>query len=271
MKLNLAECGDVAINVAKMAGELAQQQRNQGLSIDAKGIQDFVTQADVAVEQLIKTQLLKHYPTDSVFGEELGKGVDEGASADISKELVNQASDLTWVIDPIDGTTNYMKGMDYWCISIALVRNNEILLGCVFAPDKNEMYLALKDQGATLNGKTLSNLLDVSADKVVLGIGRSNRSSFKQYIATIEYLYAQQIDYRRFGSAALTLAQIANGEIDGYYEAHLNSWDACAGWLIAAEAGASCSEFLSDGALENGNRVVVANSSIYAKLNAQLV
>ncbi|MEH6445994.1 MAG: inositol monophosphatase family protein [Oceanospirillaceae bacterium] len=262
MKLNLAERGDVVIRVAKMAGELAQQQRNQGLSIDAKGIQDFVTQADVAVEQLIKTQLLKHYPTDAVFGEELGKGASESTNED--------ASDLTWVIDPIDGTTNYMKGMDYWCVSIALVRNNEILLGCIFAPDKDEMYLALKDQGATLNGKKISNLLDVSADKVVLGIGRSNRSSFKQYIATIEYLYQQQIDYRRFGSAALTLAQIANGEIDGYYEAHLNSWDACAGWLIAAEVGASCSEFLSDGALQNGNRVVVVNNSIYAKLNAQL-
>ncbi len=252
MSFNLSERAKVVAEIARKAGAIAQQHRRQGLEIDNKGVQDFVTQADRAVESLISEQLLAHYPQEGIFGE----------------EHKPRTSDLgTWVIDPIDGTTNYIKGMDYWCVSIAFVFDNEILLGCVYAPDKDALYLAVKDQGVTLNGKRLEPLAAVPAHKAIMGIGRSSRSEFSGYIAAIEFLHQQDMDYRRFGSAALTLAQVASAEVDGYYEAHLNSWDACAGWLIAAEAGAICTQFLVDGALEKGNRTLVSNSTIFDQLD----
>lgn len=255
MSFNLKERATTVAEIAKQAGAIAQQYRRQGLEIDNKGVQDFVTQADTAVESLISDQLLANYPEEGIFGEE-------------HQPLSSDAG--TWVIDPIDGTTNYIKGMDYWCISIAFVHNNEILLGCVYAPDKEALYLAVKDQGVTLNGKTLEKRVDVPAQKAVIGIGRSNRSDFCGYLAAVEFLHQQSIDYRRFGSAALTLAQFSSAEIDGYYEAHLNSWDACAGWLIAAEAGANCAQFMTEGALVNGNRALVSNSAFFDQLNAHL-
>ena len=256
MSFNLNERAVTVADIARQAGAIAQQHRRQGLEIDNKGVQDFVTQADRAVESLISDQLLAHYPEEGIFGEEhQPRNSDAG----------------TWVIDPIDGTTNYIKGMDYWCISIAFVYNNEILLGCVYAPDKDALYLAIKDQGVTLNGKKLAKLADVSPHKAVIGIGRSNRCEFSGYLAAVEFLHQQSIDYRRFGSAALTLAQVASAEVDGYYEAHLNSWDACAGWLIASEAGANCAQFMTDGALEKGNRALVSNSTFFEQLDAHCV
>ncbi len=253
MSFNFNERALVVAEIAKQAGALAQQHRANGLKVDNKGVQDFVTQADIAVEALISKQLLARYPEEGIFGEE-------------NKPKASDAG--TWVIDPIDGTTNYIKGMDYWCISIAFVHNNEILLGCVYAPDKDTLYLAIKGEGVELNGKALATLTDVPAQKAIIGIGRSNRCEFSGYIAAIEFLHQQRIDYRRFGSAALTLAQVASAEVDGYYEAHLNSWDACAGWLIAAEAGASCSDFMIEGALENGNRTLVSNATFFDQLDA---
>lgn len=255
MSFNLKERAAVVEDIARQAGDLAKQQRDLGLSIDNKGVQDFVTQADLAVEKLICQQLSQHFPGEGFFGEEQNQ----------------QPSDAgTWVIDPIDGTTNYIKGMDYWCVSIAFVHNNQVLLGGIYAPDKQDMYIAIKDQGSYLNGELIAPLVDIEASRAVIGIGRSNRCSFSGYIQVIENLHKQQIDYRRFGSAALSLAQIASGQVDAYYEAHLNSWDACAGWLVAKEAGASSAPFLNENALEQGNQALVANQGIYATLQAQI-
>lgn len=255
MNLKLHQRSTIVAQIAKEAGALAQSYREKGLEVASKGVQDFVTQADLAVEALISEQLLAHFPEEGIYGEEQNQQPKVAG---------------TWVIDPIDGTTNYLKGMDYWCISIAFVQNQEILLGCVYAPDKEMLYLAIKGQGVQLNNQPLAKLAHIDAQQAVIGIGRSNRSLFKGYLMAVEYLYQQQIDYRRLGSAALSLAQVASGEIDGYYEAHLNSWDACAGWLIAAEAGADCATFMSVKALQQGNRALVANCAIYQRLNENL-
>ncbi|MGB1238416.1 MAG: inositol monophosphatase family protein [Pseudomonadales bacterium] len=255
MTAELAQRCQSAKEIAVAAGAIAQQRRDQGLEIADKGIQDFVTQADTEVERFISEALLESFPGEGIFGEE---------------HPPQPSAQGTWVIDPIDGTTNFLKGMDYWCISIAFVRDDQILLGCIYAPDRDELYSAYVGGGSELNGEPLPALSKVEPTRAILALGRSNRASFSAYLNDLETLQQLDMDYRRLGSAALSLAHIARGEVDGYYEAHLNSWDACAGLIIAAEAGAECCHFLTADALAQGNRTLAANPGVFELLDARL-
>ena len=231
-------------------GAEAQRLRDNGLRIDQKARQDFVSEADLYVEQQLKAWLQTHRPQDGFLGEESG---------------LTQGEEGVWVIDPIDGTSNFILGMDYWCISVAYVRQNRIELGIIFAPDRDEFFFAEAGQGTWLNDQRLI-VKEPSPDAVVIGLGRSSRTSAHSYVQTLEALLDEGIEYRRFGAGALMLAHVAAGQIHGYYEAHLNCWDALAGLLLIAEAGGIHNLSHTDANLLQGNPVWAACPEVQQRL-----
>ncbi|TDO98973.1 inositol monophosphatase family protein [Marinomonas balearica] len=242
----------------KAAGKRAQDIRANGLAIMEKGRQDFVSDADIAVENDLKEAILPLFPNDQFLGEESGLSDKEGVKAQSHKMGV-------WVIDPIDGTTNFLQRMDYWCVSVAYVVNNEIELGFIYAPDRDEFFFAMRDKGAYLNGKKLS-MTEPEIGQAIIGLGRSNRRPLKGYLDLLQTLDALDIEYRRFGAGALMLAHVSSGLVHGYFEAHLNSWDALAGLLLIQEAGGKVSSFLDSNGLFEGNLVWAASPLLWDRL-----
>ncbi|PYF80566.1 myo-inositol-1(or 4)-monophosphatase [Marinomonas alcarazii] len=242
----------------KTAGKRAQAIRQSGLSVTTKSRQDFVSQADIAVEAELKKVIRALFPDDGFLGEESGL-VQASKPEDCG----------VWVIDPIDGTTNYVQGMDYWCVSVAYIKHNEIQMGFVYAPDREEFFTAKKGQGAYLNGVRLT-IHDPQKGQALLGLGRSNRRPVQAYCDLILMLDKQSIEYRRFGAGALMLAHVASGLVHGYFESHLNSWDALAGLLLIEEAGGQVTDFLKNDGLLNGNLVWAASPQLWEELRPWL-
>lgn len=241
--------------IVRHAGVLAQQQRAQGLAISHKGRQDFVTQADQAVESWLVEQLDQLFPADGVLGEEGG---------------FNPGAEGTWVIDPIDGTTNYIQGMDYWCVSVGYLVDGQVQLGCIYAPDRDEFFHAVRGEGSFLNGERLQ-ITPPQPGAEIVGLGMSSRHPLSRYLEVIGHLVENAVEYRRFGAGALMLAHVAAGQVDGYFEAHLNSWDATAGLLLVEEAGGCCNDFFADNGLEQGNPIWVAAPGLYQQQAAFLL
>lgn len=239
----------------RQLGAQAQALRNAGLQVDKKARQDFVSHADLFVEKEIKSWLNSHCPQDGFLGEESG---------------LQRGEQGTWVLDPIDGTTNYIQGMDYWCISLAYVRHNVIELGMVYAPDRDEFFFARRGKGAFLNEQRLT-LREPDPDTVVIGMGRSSRAPVENYTRTIARVINAGMEYRRFGAGALMLAHVATGQVHAYYEEHMNSWDALAGLLLIVEAGGTSNAFLADNGLINGNLVLAGCVDVQARLSDLLV
>lgn len=237
-----AERLDLAKKVARDAGELALRMRTDGLEIETKNALDFVTQADRAVEALIVERLRQSCPSDGFVCEESG---------------IRPSGEGNWVIDPIDGTTNYMMGLDHWSVSIAYVRRGSIEVGCVYAPDRKELFEASRGDGSRLNGKPLRRG-NAAPGRVLFGLGISNRAPFQRYVALLEHLHARGIEHRRFGSAALSISDVAAGRLDGYFEPHINLWDAAAALLVAREAEADAIGFEAIECLAGGDRVYAA-------------
>lgn len=236
-------------------GQDAKQLRDNGLTIEQKGRQDFVSQADVYVETQLREWLKAQRPQDGLLGEE--RGLEPG-------------SDGVWVIDPIDGTTNFILGMDYWCISVAYVSGNAIQMGIIYAPDRNEFFFAEAGKGAFLNDHRLT-IADPSPDAIVLGVGRSSRSAPREYTQAIETLLEHGVEHRRFGAGALMLAHVAAGLVHGYFEAHLHSWDALAGLVLIKEAGGLHNDFLANDGLTRGNTAWAASPAVWRQLQPLLL
>ncbi len=247
----------------RKAGDRAQEIRQSGLSVTIKGRQDFVSQADVFVEEALKNIIYFLFPQDSFLGEESGL-VEK-------KTKVNEVENNhgVWVIDPIDGTTNYLQGMDYWCVSVAYVVDNVIQLGFIYAPDRNEFFFAKRGEGAYLNGRRLI-IQEPEEGQSIIGLGRSNRRPLQDYLDLLQILDQHDIEYRRFGAGALMLAHVSSGLVHGYFESHLNSWDALAGLLLIEEAGGCVPNFLESGGLINGNSVWAASPKLWHKLKGAL-
>lgn len=215
-----------AKHIAREAGALAleykRNAKSQGLKIQAKGVQDFVTEADQQVELLIRSFLQNKYPNDGFFGEESDADLRPGQGF--------------WVVDPIDGTSNYMRHVDQWGVSIAYVKDGEILIGVIYDPDRDILYHACKGKGAYSNEQR-QRLDDKLPQDPIIVLGQSRRAPLALYLDAISELHRQGVEHRRYGSAALGLAQVISGQCDGYFEAELNPWDCMAGFLLIEEAG----------------------------------
>lgn len=214
-------------SLAKEAGQLAlshlQALKENRFPIEVKGPQDFVTKADRDVETFIRTKLKEAFPEDGLLGEE--HGLEPGTNG------------FTWVIDPIDGTANYIRSIDQWAISIGLVSHDRMEAGVIYDAVRDDLYRAAAGQGAFLNDAPLAKAKIKAPTDPILILGRSKRKPFEVYLKTLSFLDERGIEYRRFGSAAMGLAQVASGLVDGYFEADLNPWDCMAGLLLVKEAG----------------------------------
>ena len=252
---------ELAMSIAKAAGEQLLV-RPEHLEIDTKSsATDVVTQMDREAEAYIVAQLNKHRPDDAILGEE---GANFAGS-----------SNFQWVIDPIDGTVNYLHQIPHWCVSIGLKnrQTGESIAGVVYAPVYDQMYISSKGLGSWVIDQGVPRILQVSACKqlsdAVIGTGFGYASSRRASQARVlSQVLPQVADIRRLGSCAIDLCLVADGVLDGYYERGVNDWDHAAGELIAREAGAIASGLRGN---QVGNdMIVVTTSGIYADLVAIL-
>jgi myo-inositol-1(or 4)-monophosphatase len=240
---------DFAIALALEAGGMATSMRAGLGRPDAKSPIDFCTEADRAVERLVTGQLRARFG-DAVIGEEYG-----GAGAD-----------SVWVVDPIDGTNEYIHATKRWCVSIAYVRAGVIEAGIIYAPGDDRLFTARRGGGAFLNGRRMAVSRLAHGSVPVIEAGWSDRVPIADYAALLHRLVALGFEFRRHGSGALALAEVAAGLNDGYVELHMNSWDALAGLLLAEEAGAVVNDFLADDGLTQGNLVLACTPEIGDRL-----
>lgn len=226
-----------AIQTAHDAGRILAEKFGRSINVSNKGDIDLVTEADIASEQLIVERIRNHHPRHSILAEESGE-VECVAGAD---------SDFKWIVDPLDGTTNYAHGYPCFCVSIALERDGEIVIGVVYDPMRDEMFAAERGEGATLNGRRVmvSETSELNRALICTGFPYDvrGRSEFTRHFAAF-IMRAQAV--RRDGSAALDLAYVSCGRFDGFYEEGLRPWDVAAGKLLVEEAGGRVTHY--DGA-----------------------
>ena len=187
----------------------------ENLQVSKKGPKDFVTNADIKAEKIIIEELKKARPNYSIISEE--NGVEK-----------NKDESNFWIIDPIDGTTNFLHGVPHFAISIALQSNNEIVCGLIYDPIKDELFYAEKNHGAYFNNQRIRVSRKRDIDECLFAVGKGK--------------YSPDLIYRRSGSAALDLAYVASGRFDGYFQNNLNLWDIAAGIIIVKEAGGIINE-----------------------------
>ena len=226
------------------------------LQVSAKGPGDFVTAADKKSEKIIIEELLKSYPEYGILSEESG-------------EINPKNKDNRWIIDPIDGTMNFLKGIPQFAISIAYEENNEIISGIIFDPIKNEMFFAEKGAGAFLNNSRIrvSNKKKLKDSVLVTG-GPKKESKNREQIFQEYINISNQVDcpIRKFGSAALDMANVASGRFDGYWQRELKYWDIAAGIIIVKEAGGFVDFIDNDGKASIQKSLVASNSNIQQEL-----
>ncbi|MGW8356415.1 inositol monophosphatase family protein [Streptomyces wedmorensis] len=223
----LTELLDVALEAARRAGALLRDGRPDDLAVamTKSSAIDVVTEMDIAAEKLITSFLAEHRPQDGLLGE-------EGAAAP-------GTSGIRWVIDPLDGTVNYLYGLPTWAVSIAAERDGEAVVGVVEAPMRGETYRAVLGGGAYAGDRRLAVRPSPALDQTLLGTGFGYVQSRRARQADVAQRVIPLVrDIRRGGSAAIDLCDVAAGRLDAYYERGLNPWDLAAGALIAREAGA---------------------------------
>lgn len=239
---------DLCRDVIRSAGELVlngfhgEATRNYSM----KGPQDFLTVTDAASEAHIRDALSAHFPNDSFFGEEGG--------GDIAERV--------WVVDPVDGTANFARGIPHFCISIAYVENGRTEIGAIYNPALDELHFARRGEGATRNGLPIKVADTKRFDAASIEMGWSTRVPNATYLDVIKNLLDMGTNVRRAGSGALALAYVADGRSDGYIELHMNSWDCLAGLLLVSEAGGDVCPFLDIGSLKDGGPVLAAAAGV---------
>jgi myo-inositol-1(or 4)-monophosphatase len=246
-----------AQTIARNAGALALSyfQNFDSLTIESKSHQDFVSEADKNVEISVRAAISAAFPDDAIVGEE--DAPTKGSSG------------FTWVIDPIDGTTNFIHGIPQWCVAIAIVQSAQTVAGVIHDPVHHECYHAMRGQGAYCNEKPIHTLQGRTLQNGSLGVGFSGRTRTSNNVITLIDLIARKGGvFWRNGSGALSLAYVASGKLLGYVEEHMNAWDCIAGQLLIAEAGGRVETQNADEMIENGGRVVVATADIFDEVQA---
>ena len=237
-------------NFARAGGKLAldHYQRLDELEISEKGRNDLVSNADRGVEVLLREAIAEHFPEDGILGEEYG--LEPGTSG------------ITWVIDPIDGTANFVRGRPHWCVSIACVEADRIIAGCIYDPVHDELYLAGENMPATRNGRPI-RVTDVSEiDLATVGIGLKPFKGESEGLAMITPMVEAGTRLYRNSSGALSLAYVADGRLDAYVESHMHAWDFMAGALIVRQAGGTLRDFDAAAALAEGAPVIASNGRL---------
>lgn len=227
----------------------------QNLQVSVKGPGDFVSQADFRAEKIVKDELLKARPTYGFLGEE-------------SEEIKGTDGSHRWIVDPLDGTTNFLHGIPQFAVSIALERNGELVAGVVFNPATDELYTAERGGGAFLNDRRIRvGARKVLSDCVIgCGIPHLGRAQHGKFLVELRHVMGEVSGVRRMGAAALDLAYVAAGRLDGFWEAALSPWDIAAGLLLIREAGGFVSDMSGGNDIFSSGTVIAGNEYIQKAL-----
>ena len=216
-----------------------------------KGRQDFLTETDGAVEHHLRTRIAEAFPEDGFLGEESGGALEP----------------QLWVVDPIDGTANFARGVAHFCISVAFMSDGVVELGAIYAPGQDELYVAAKGEGATRNGKLISVAATTDFDRACVELGWSTRVPDEAYLDALGKILVRGPNVRRAGSGALGLAYVADGRSDAYAELHMQPWDCLAGLLLVREAGGVTCAYPGAGGLIAGGAVLASCPAIAAGIS----
>ncbi len=253
---------NTAIKAARAAGALINRASMDLdlLKVNTKSPNDFVTEVDQAAERVIIDTLLAAYPGHGVLGEESGR--TRGA----------KDSEYLWIIDPLDGTTNFIHGLPVYGVSIALAHRGQVQQAVVYDPTRNDLFFASKGRGAFLNDKRLrvSKRLRLAESLIGTGFPFRKGDNFQRYMQIFESVMKSCAGMRRTGAAALDLCYVAAGYYDGFFETGLSAWDVAAGSLIITEAGGLVGNFTGDADYLYQREVVAGNPKVYAQLVAIL-
>lgn len=243
-----------AIEIAREAGIFLKDKLYTVHTINYKGDINLVTEVDKISEEIITSKIKTLFPDHDILGEEFTD--------------INSGSDFRWIIDPLDGTTNYAHGFPFFCVSLALEKENTVIIGIVYDPMLDEMFVAEKGTGAFLNDREIhvSNTHSIIKSLLATGfpydIRKDSDNNLNHFNAMI--LRAQAI--RRAGSAALDLAYVAAGRFDGYWELKLNPWDIAAGWLLVEEAGGLVTDINGGEYYLEASSILASNGRIHAEM-----
>jgi myo-inositol-1(or 4)-monophosphatase len=243
-----------AIDVARDAGSLVRDRVGTRIDIDHKGSINIVTDVDLASERLIREAISTYYPKHEILAEEGG--------------LAESGSEYRWIVDPLDGTTNYAHGYPVFCVSIALEHKGEVVLGVVFDPMRDELFAAERGGGATLNNRSIRVSRTAELMESLLSTGfpydiKTSKLTNLDHWANFA-MNAQAL--RRDGAAALDLCYVACGRFDGFWELNLSPWDTAAGVLIVAEAGGKITDFAGETFSNYKPEVVASNGLIHDRM-----
>jgi myo-inositol-1(or 4)-monophosphatase len=247
-----------AVKAARRAGNII----NRGardldlLTVTAKGPKDFVSEIDHAAEAAIVETLLATYPDHAILAEE-GTGHGRNATAE-----------HVWIIDPLDGTTNFLHGLPQYCVSIALAHRGTVTQGVIYDPIRNDLFTASRGRGAYLNDRRIRVSKRQHLRDCLVGTGFPFRdgSNLDAYLAMMRAMITQTAGIRRPGAAALDLAYVAAGFYDGFWEIGLNAWDVAAGSLLVLEAGGLIGDLSGEGDYLHGRQVIAANPKIFVQM-----
>ena len=243
-----------AIRISRLTGTLLKDHLLTDFSVDHKGEVDLVTEMDRAAQDLIREEILLKYPDHGILAEE---------------ELdIPGSSGFRWIVDPLDGTTNYAHRFPIFSVSIAVAYDNDVLCGVVYNPVSDEMFKAIKGEGASLNAMPISVSDTGQLNDSLLGTGfpyniretaHTNLDHFREFAVRTQGI-------RRCGSAALDLCFVACGRLDGFWELNLKPWDITAGALIVREAGGVTTDFDGNSLQMDGSRVLVSNGHLHTAM-----
>ena len=247
---------NIAVNAARQAGDIIIRHMEQvdHLKITPKNGQEFFSEVDVKAEQAIINTIHKAYPDHSILAEESG--------------LQGDNEEYVWIIDPLDGTSNYLHGFPFFAVSIALKIKNRIEHGIVYDPLRHEYFAASRGRGARLNDRRIRVSKQTQLSASLLGTGFSGRDSVlnQKYLPTFEALIGKCAGMRRTGSAALDLAYVASGRVDGFWEFGLKPWDIAAGTLLIREAGGLVSDMHGGDDFIKAGNVVAGTPKVFKAL-----
>lgn len=241
---------EIARHAALEAGRLARRffDTREALTVEAKGPQDLVSMADREVEALIRREIGRDFPDDRILGEELG---DSGGSASTG-----------WVVDPIDGTQNFLRGIPQFVVSIAYRVDNETQLGVIRDPNAGETFWAVRGGGAFRDGAPIRVSGVARLADAVIGVGHSPRHAPSAYNATVAALVDAGAQTRNYCCAAIQLAYVADGRLDATWDPYLLDWDVAAGILIVEEAGGAAAAFMPGRAGPHADSLVAGNAGL---------
>jgi myo-inositol-1(or 4)-monophosphatase len=251
-----------AVKIAVEAGHRLAQAHGTitRSSVNYKGWRNLVTALDLEVEEMLISRIRDRFPEDSIRAEEGG--------GDLAGEQLRSPSSHRWVIDPLDGTTNYVHRHPFYCVSIGVEDASGPLVGVVFAPRLDELFAARRGRGATLNGESIhvSEESDLSRALLASGFAYAHGTDEDQNLRNWARLAGKCRGLRRCGSAALDLAYVADGRFDGFWELGLSPWDVAAGALLVQEAGGEVTDCVGGPSYHDGTSIAASNGAIHAQL-----